>query len=473
MYAVGIDLAEPATTWARATSSTATDAEGAVTSVVYAAADGSLQVVGSGDGPASEMAADLPADPANGLATDFVTALGSSEPVIVSGTPYGVEALIACVLAAVVEASAAEVGAQPDVVALVHDDDLDAYSSSLLEEAARVAGIPSDRLMLVPRSGAGERAAAGAAQLGFASLPESPVESGGGVGDTAAVTGGLALGTTAGVVGAAGAVDGASVLGAEVGGPGVASVAGPSGSSIGPSGFSTGPGGSAIGPTGTSVGPSGAGGVAGPAGATAAGKSWIPMAIAGAAMVLVAVGAVVVFAGGDDAPPDEVSAGIAVDTTLATAPTVPAGSVIEPSVPDTTADTEPSTTLNPDIDLSAYIGNWELCQASTTSPTASAAVRYSFAPAGPNQLTIDYSVFVFVDAADCSTAGIASGVPQTYTIDIVGESVVDGIPAVQATAPGAAWLMGVDGDTLRYGSSPIAEGFPTAFDPVSVYSRRL
>ena len=465
MYAIGIDLGEPTTSWACTTQSNETDTRGTIPSAVNTAANGSLQVVGSGAGPASDTV------------TDFVTSLGSSEPVMVSGTPYGVEALIACVLAAAVEASAVAVGAQPDVVALVHDDDLDAYSVSLLNEAARVAGISSDRLLLVPRSAAGEGAAVGASRLGFASLPKSQVESSGGVGDVAAATGGLAVGATVGAVGAAGvagAAEGATVLGAELGGAGIASGAGPSGTSAGPAGSSAGPGGSTIGPTGTSVGPAGAGGASGPAGsgAVVAGRSWAPMAIAGAAVVVVAVAAVVVFAGGQDAPPDEASAVITVDTPIVVsiATTATADSALVPT--DTTTDADTSTTLNPDIDLSAFVGDWELCQPSATSPSVSAAVRYSFSPAGPNQLTIDHAIYVFTDAADCSGAGLTTGEEQTYTIDIVGETVVDGIAVVQATAPGAAWLMGVDGDPLRYGTAPSADGFPAAFDPVSVYSRR-
>lgn len=478
MYAIGIDLGEPMTSWARTTQSNETDAQGTIQSAVNTAANGSLQVAESsgrtGDGTASESVADQSNDWANEAVTGFVSSLGSSEPVMVSGTPYGVEALIACVLATAVEASAVAVGAQPDVVALVHDDDLDAYVVSLLNEAARVAGIPSDRLLLVPRSAAGESAAVGASQLGFASLPESQVESSGRVGGIAAATGGLAFGATVGSLGAAG-VAGAAVLGAELGGAAVTSVAGPSGTSAGPAGSSAGPGGSTIGPTGTTIGPVSAGGAAGPAGSGAivAGRSWVPMAIAGAAVVVVAVAAVaVVFAGGEASPPDEASAAITVDTPIVVsiATTATADSAFEPA--ETTADADTSTTLNPDIDLSAFVGDWELCQPSATSPSISAAVRYSFAPAGPNQLTIDYSIYVFTDAADCSGAGLTSGEEQTYTIDIVGETVVDGIPVVQATAPDAAWLMGVDGDTLRYGSAPSTDGFPVAFDPVSVYSRR-
>ena len=44
--------------------------------------------------------------------------------------------------------------------------------------------------------------------------------------------------------------------------------------------------------------------------------------------------------------------------------------------------------------------------------------------------------------------------------------------SVQATARDEKLVMAVVDDTLRYGTNPGAEGFPTTFDPATVYSRR-
>jgi hypothetical protein len=150
---------------------------------------------------------------------------------------------------------------------------------------------------------------------------------------------------------------------------------------------------------------------------------------------------------------------------------VPVETDVARTAADTTVEPEPSTTLNPDIDLSAYIGEWVVCAPSPDAPNVSAAVEYSFTPAGPNQLSLDYVLLVYTDASDCSTAGLPSN-SATYTTTVVGETVIDGVPAVQVTSDENSFVMGVVGDTLRYGASTSPGSFPTAFDPTQVYSRR-
>ncbi len=473
-YSLGIDVGAETTTWSRVTDGVGSEASGTVPSAAGVAADGQLCVAHEGDD-------------STGVVTAFVGSLGSSDPVMVGGTPYGVEALVATVLADVVATNVAATGSRPDVVALVHDDALDPYRTSLLRESARVGGIAADALMLVTRSAADAAAegsadgsaAAGAALIGVSSLPDAPERSGG----LAAGAAGVAAAGSAGATGAA-------VLGAEVGEAGIASLsgaaAGPAGAIAGPGGSTVGPAGTSAGPTGSSVGPSGvaSGGAAGPGGSgslPAAGSSigWVPIAVAGVVALVVVVVGVVVLAGGDDRPAEQ-----------ATAVVAPTESVVDPATVTDTVDTEPSesialtslventsvesssaTTLNPDIDLSAFVGEWVVCAPSPDAPNVSAAVEYSFVPAGPNQLTLEYTLLVYTDSSDCSTAGIASN-SDSYLATVVGETVIDGVGAVQVSTTEENFVMGVVGDTLRYGTSPSGAGLPTAFDPTQVYSRR-
>ncbi len=196
MYRLGCDLGVDTTTWSRVPVGVdpTSSAVGSVPSVVAVGTDGELRVVGP------DSAADAE------VTTRFVDALGASEPVMVGGTPYGVEALVGCVLAEVVAVNVAQTGAVPAKFALVHDDDLDPYRRSLLTEAARSAGISVEQFVLVRRSDADaaddDDAAAGAAAVAAASLP--PVVGGAGGASDVAAAGGVAAGGVAGAAGAAG-----------------------------------------------------------------------------------------------------------------------------------------------------------------------------------------------------------------------------------------------------------------------------
>lgn len=69
----------------------------------------------------------------------FVETLGRPEPFIVSGAPYGAEALVAQLLRSAVDGSSTT--AEADGVALVFRDDTNPYQLDLLAQAARLAGV--------------------------------------------------------------------------------------------------------------------------------------------------------------------------------------------------------------------------------------------------------------------------------------------------------------------------------------------
>ena len=269
-YTLGIDVGSVDTVWAvdrRDRGSEPVLDGGAVPSVV-AVAGGQL-VAGA------EVAGANPADVEH-LTGDFVGRLGEAEPLMVGGTPYGIESLIGHLLSSIVSGVREQFGSDPGVVALVHDDGLDGYRTGLLTESARLAGIPVADVELVPRSEAqaafggveetvpgGLGSAAGAARIGWIRRPDAVLPA-------AAAAGGISLGVAAGAaaVVAGGAVLGATVLGGEAvaAGPVAGGVAG-----LGPTGSpltmpTAGPAGSPLatptaGPTGgpltTPAGPTG------------------------------------------------------------------------------------------------------------------------------------------------------------------------------------------------------------------------
>ena len=74
--------------------------------------------------------------------TGFVAALGGSEPIMVGGTPYDPEALVAAVLSAVLEVNAAATGAPPDALAIVHDDDPLSSRPAVPESSSAASATP-------------------------------------------------------------------------------------------------------------------------------------------------------------------------------------------------------------------------------------------------------------------------------------------------------------------------------------------
>lgn len=162
----------------------------------------------------------------------FAGQLGQPEPIVVDGTPYGVEAL----LAVVIGAGLADVGGAP-LVALAHADGLDEYRRWLLIASARLAGVPVGAVELVGAAEALEAlagsglevaeelaVATGAALVALQRRPVTPAGgSAGGLGPAAAGAAGAGA-ATAGVVGGAGTAAMVTGSGGEVGAVGPAGV---------------------------------------------------------------------------------------------------------------------------------------------------------------------------------------------------------------------------------------------------------
>lgn len=205
----------------------------------------------------------------------FVERVGEPEPIIVGGTPYGPEALLARLVGGIVAAASQREGETPAAVVLTHPDGLDPYRAGLYAEALRLAGVTASGAFVVPRAEAvaadpGGRADVGAAAIGWQRVP-TPVDDrhvvGGAVAAGSGVTGAavLAATTSEGLEGAIGLGEAAGPLGSALG------QAGPAGSPLGLSG-----------PTGTAFpAPGAAGGtpLAGPPappGTPAAGPAPVP-----------------------------------------------------------------------------------------------------------------------------------------------------------------------------------------------------
>ena len=89
-------------------------------------------------GEAAEQSA--ASDPTR-TASEFKRRLGDPVPIIVGGTPYGAEALMAHLLRAIVEQVSRSEGGEPAVVVLTHPAGYTDYKLGLLHETARLAGL--------------------------------------------------------------------------------------------------------------------------------------------------------------------------------------------------------------------------------------------------------------------------------------------------------------------------------------------
>jgi hypothetical protein len=280
-YRLGIDVGSQETAWAvdrRDARQEPSLSGGLVASVVG--------VVG---GQLAAGEAVTGADPADvqHLTGDFAGRLGDAEPLMIGGTPYGIDSLVGHLMASIVSLARNQFGSEPGAVLLVHDAGLDEYRTGLMNESARLAGIPLADVVLVSRTEADEAAneiggtvptglgsVAGAAAIGWIRRPDAEESDD----DRAAA---VLLGSAAGAAGAAAVVAGGAVLGATVlggeavaAGPVAAGVAG-----LGPTGSplampTAGPAGSPLaapsaGPTGTPL----TGPTAGPTGTPLTGPS--------------------------------------------------------------------------------------------------------------------------------------------------------------------------------------------------------
>ena len=82
-------------------------------------------------------------------AREFKRRLGDPVPIIVGGVPYGAEALMAELLQAIVQQVVDREGGRPHTIVLSHPANYSEYKCELLREAARLAGLPLERLQLI------------------------------------------------------------------------------------------------------------------------------------------------------------------------------------------------------------------------------------------------------------------------------------------------------------------------------------
>jgi len=87
-------------------------------------------------------------------AREFKRRIGDPVPVVVGGTPYGAEALVAQVLRWVVAEATARRGSPPAAVALSHPASWSTYKTDLLRHAAQQAGLAEVTLITEPQAAA-------------------------------------------------------------------------------------------------------------------------------------------------------------------------------------------------------------------------------------------------------------------------------------------------------------------------------
>jgi actin-like ATPase involved in cell morphogenesis len=80
------------------------------------------------------------------VAREFKRRLGDTTPIIVGGAPYSAEQLMARLLTKTLGDIAQREGGAPDRIAITHPANWGPYKIDLLQQAVRIAGIPSDRV---------------------------------------------------------------------------------------------------------------------------------------------------------------------------------------------------------------------------------------------------------------------------------------------------------------------------------------
>jgi molecular chaperone DnaK (HSP70) len=150
-YALGIDLGTSATAAAIADQGRIEMLDlgaqgGTMPSLVLLREDGEALV-----GEAAERRAS--ADPSR-LARAFKRRFGDPTPIVLGGTPFGADALVARVWAAVVARATERMGAAPEHVALTHPASYGPYKMELLQQAARQAGIERPVFLAEPEAAA-------------------------------------------------------------------------------------------------------------------------------------------------------------------------------------------------------------------------------------------------------------------------------------------------------------------------------
>ncbi|HUG29026.1 MAG TPA: Hsp70 family protein [Candidatus Limnocylindria bacterium] len=87
-------------------------------------------------------------------AREFKRRLGDPTPIILGGTPYGAESLLAHLLRAIVARVTEQFGGPADAIALTHPASYGAYKVDLLEQAVRLADIANVALLTEPEAAA-------------------------------------------------------------------------------------------------------------------------------------------------------------------------------------------------------------------------------------------------------------------------------------------------------------------------------
>ncbi len=113
----------------------------AIPSVVVVREDGEVLV-----GEAAERRA---ASEPTRTAREFKRRLGDSTPIVVGGTPYGAEALMAHLLRAIVAQVTEREGGAPGQIVLTHPANYAQFKTDLLRETARLAGLGRDQVSLL------------------------------------------------------------------------------------------------------------------------------------------------------------------------------------------------------------------------------------------------------------------------------------------------------------------------------------
>ncbi len=118
------------------------------------------------------------------VATEFKRRMGDETPIILSGTPYGAEALTGALLGWVVERVSEEMGDRPSSLVLAHPANWGPYKLDLLREASRLAGYPDPVFVPEPVAAAAHYAGAERMEVGER---VAVYDLGGGTFDTAVV----------------------------------------------------------------------------------------------------------------------------------------------------------------------------------------------------------------------------------------------------------------------------------------------
>ena len=88
------------------------------------------------------------------VAREFKRRLGDTVPIVLGGTPYGAETLMAHLLRSIVDQVAEHEGAAPERVVLTHPADYGPYKLDLLEQVGHLAGVRRVELLTEPEAAA-------------------------------------------------------------------------------------------------------------------------------------------------------------------------------------------------------------------------------------------------------------------------------------------------------------------------------